>query len=192
MGNILFVNACIRPESRTRALAACLLECLGNDYDEIDVTDGSVRPLDFGALSRRAEKLRDGALSDESFAPARQFAEAQTVVIAAPFWDLSFPSCLKIYLENILVSGVTFTYRSGSPEGLCRAKRLYYVTTVGGYAVPDFGYSHIKALAEGFLGIPEVKCFRAEGLDIIGNDVDGIMREAEETVRREMQSCRNR
>lgn len=183
MKNILFVNACVRPESRTLELARCLLECLGNDYAEVNVTDGRIRPLDGKALEERTEKIRKADFSDVSFAPARQFAEAETVVIAAPFWDLSFPSCLKIYFENILVSGLTFTYKSGRPEGLCRAKRLYYVTTAGGFLSPDFGYSYVKSLAETFFGIPEVKCFNAEGLDIIGNDVAGIMREATERIR---------
>ena len=186
MKQILFVNACVRPESRTRALARCLLECLGNDYTEVNVTNGCVRPLDGKALEKRTEKIRKADFSDASFALARQFAEAETIVIAAPFWDLSFPACLKIYFENILVSGLTFTYQSGSPAGLCRAKRLYYVTTAGGMLSPDFGFSYVRALAETFFGIPEVKCFSAEGLDIIGNDVAHIMQDAEETIRREM------
>lgn len=186
MGRILFVNACIRPESRTLVLAKCLLECLGNDYEEVKVTDGSIKLLDLNALNERTEKTRNADFSDTMFAPARQFAEAKTIVIAAPFWDLSFPSSLKIYFENILVSGLTFTYQSGKPEGLCRANRLYYVTTAGGFLSPDFGYSYVKALSETFFGIPEVKCFRAEGLDIIGNDVVSIMNDATEKIRREV------
>ena len=96
-----------------------------------------------------------------------------------------FPSCLKIYFETILVSGVTFTYQSGRPEGLCRAKRLYYVMTAGGMPSPDFGFSYVRALAETFFGIPEVKCFHAEGLDVIGNDVQHILQEAKEKIRGE-------
>lgn len=185
MKNILFVDACVRSESRTLALARCLLECLGNDYTEVNVTDKCMRPLDGKALEERTEKTRKADFSDALFAPARQFAEAETVVIAAPFWDLSFPSCLKIYFESILVSGLTFTYQSGRPEGLCRAKRLCYVTTAGGMLSPDFGFSYVKALAENFFGIPEVKCFHAEGLDIIVNDVQRILREAKEKIRSE-------
>lgn len=149
-----------------------------------------MKPLDLKVLNERTEKIRSADFSDSMFAPARQFVEAETVVIAAPFWDLSFPSSLKIYFENILVSGLTFTYQSGRPEGLCRAKRLYYVTTAGGILSPDFGFTYVRALAETFFGIPEVKCFRAEGLDIIGNDVARIMQDAKETIRREIKSYR--
>ena len=43
MEKILFVNACVRPESRTLILAKCLLACLGNDYTEVNVTDGNIK-----------------------------------------------------------------------------------------------------------------------------------------------------
>lgn len=186
MSKILFVNSCVRPESRTLVLAKCLLECLGEDYDETDVTDGTVKPLDLQRLNERNQKISDGDFSDGIFALARQFAEAQTIVVAAPFWDLSFPSFLKIYFENILVSGLTFVYKNDRPQGLCRAKRLYYVTTAGGNVPHDFGFGYVKALAENFFGIPETVCYSAEGLDIIGNDVNRIMEDAKEKVRRDI------
>lgn len=187
MGKILFINACVRPESRTRILAGQLLECLGGDFCEVNTTDKSIAPLDHDALTKRTEKVRAGDYSCDSFALARQFAAAESIVVAAPFWDLSFPSFLKIYFENILVSGVTFTYKSGRPQGLCAAKKLYYVTTAGGFISQDFGFSYVKALAESFFGIPEVKCFCAEGLDIVGNDIERIMKNAAERIRREIQ-----
>ena len=43
-------------------------------------------------------------------------------------------------------------------------------------------HSHIKTMAQGFYGIPEVQCFTAEFLDVIGNDVEAIMKAAEEAV----------
>lgn len=187
MGKFLFINACVRPESRTLRLARQLLDALGGTYDEVDVTDGSVRPLDRAALEKRVECIRRGDYADPSFDLARQLAAAQTVVIAAPFWDLSFPSFLKLYFENVLVAGLTFTYQGGRPEGLCKADKLYYVTTAGGAATPDFGYSYVQALAESFLGIPQVRCFRAEGLDVLGSDVERILAEASEEIRRAVQ-----
>ena len=41
---------------------------------------------------------------------AKQFAGADTIVIAAPFWDLSFPAILKTYIENIYVTGIVSRY----------------------------------------------------------------------------------
>ncbi len=52
---------------------------------------------------------------DPYFRYARQFAGADEIVIAAPYWDLSFPSVLKVYLEHICITGITFQY---TPEGM--------------------------------------------------------------------------
>lgn len=105
------------------------------------------------------------------------FANADTVVIAAPYYDLSFPAMLKQYFEQINVLGLTFTYsETGTPKGLCKAKDLYYVTTAGGPIISDeFGFGYVKALAKCFYGIENVYQIKAEGLDIIGADVEAIL-----------------
>ena len=115
---------------------------------------------------------------------ARQFAGAETIVIAAPYWDLSFPAALKQYIEQINVLGISFRYtEEGTPIGLCKADKLYYVTTAGGCYVPEeFGYGYIKALAQNFYGILDVRLIKATGLDIDGADVDAILSAAEETI----------
>jgi FMN-dependent NADH-azoreductase len=118
------------------------------------------------------------------FAFARQFAEADTIVIAAPYWDLSFPAALKQYLEMVNVVGVTFDYsKEGIPVGLCRARRLFYVTTAGGEFVPEaFGFGYVKALAQNFYGIQDVRKIEAVGLDIEGADVAAILDVAEKAI----------
>ena len=178
--NILYINACVRPESRTEELARELLEGLGGEIAEINLYEEDFLPLDGEGLKKRA--VHD--YSGEEFKHAKQFADADTIVIAAPFWDLSFPAVLKIYFENITVSGITFEYsKEGRPIGKCSAKKLYYVTTSGGYiGENNFGFDYIKALAESFFGIEESCFFSAEGLDIFGADVQTIMNEAKERI----------
>ena len=124
----------------------------------------------------------EGNLDHPMFDLARQFARAKTIVIAAPFWDLSFPAMLKQYLEIINVVGITFKYsEEGVPIGLCAADRLYYVSTAGGHYVPEeYGFGYVKALAQGYYGIAEVQKIEAVGLDIIGADVDAILAEAKQ------------
>lgn len=41
------------------------------------------------------------------FKYAKQFAEADEIVIAAPYWDLAFPATVRIYFEAITVTGIT-------------------------------------------------------------------------------------
>ena len=181
---ILFVNACVREDSRTGRLARCLLQRLGQPYAEVRPHALSFPTADEAFLRKRDRLLSEGALQDPMFSLARQFAEAETVVIAAPYWDLSFPAALKQYFEQINAVGVTFRYsEAGVPVGLCRAKALYYVTTAGGDWTPEeFGFGYVQALARGYYGIPEVKLIKAVGLDLIGADVDGILAAAEAAI----------
>ena len=81
---------------------------------------------------------------------------------------------------------MTFYYDDqGVPRGLCKAKKLYYVTTAGGPIFnAEYGYGYIRELAQSFYSIPDVRMIKAEGLDIIGADIEGILREAEDTIDR--------
>ncbi len=181
---ILFINACVRKESRTRKLAEQLLVKLGKPYEEICLEHISFPIVNEEYLLRRDQLISQGDFQNPMFDLARQFAKAETIVIAAPYWDLSFPAMLKQYLELVGVVGITFQYsEEGIPVGLCKAKRLYYVTTAGGNYVPDtFGYGYIRALAQGYYGIEDIRKVEAVGLDIWGADTDAIMRSAEEAL----------
>jgi FMN-dependent NADH-azoreductase len=181
---ILYINACVRKESRTKKIADHLLSETGEQVEEIRLSEIVFPNADEDFLLKRDKLVLSGAFDDPMFSLARQFARADTVVIAAPFWDLSFPAMLKQYLELINVVGITFRYsEDGIPVGLCRADRLFYVTTAGGHYVPEeFGFGYIEALAHGYYGIQDVRQIRAVGLDIIGADVDAIMGAAEASL----------
>ena len=183
-GTVLFVNACVRKESRTMKLAEKLLQKLDRPYEEIRLAEIPFPAVDEDFLRRRDQLIASGDFQDPLFALARQFAQAEIIVIAAPYWDLSFPAVLKQYLEHINVLGITFRYsEDGVPIGLCRADRLYYVTTAGGCFVPEeYGFGYVKALAQNFYGIQDVRRFAAAGLDLYGADVDAILKDAEDSL----------
>ena len=173
----LFINCCPRDNSRTERLAKKLLEKLG-EYDEVNPEKEGLAPMSKERLEYRTQLLQKGDLSNDIFKYAKQFAAADTIVIAAPFWDLSFPSVLKIYIENIYVTGIVSKYdENGAPKGLCKAKKLYYVTTAGGPYDGRFSFDYLKELAESFFGIGETVLIKAEMLDIIGNDAEKILAE---------------
>lgn len=130
--NVLFVNACVREQSRTLLLERHLLSRLPAQICEIRLEDMDLKPLTKHSLAKRDELLREGKWEDPSLHYARQFADADCIVIAAPYWDLGFPALLKIYLETVTVSGITFCYEESRPRGLCKARKLYYITTAGG------------------------------------------------------------
>ena len=184
MDKILLINACVRPCSRTLELTDTLLKKLNGDVQEIKLYETPLPILDMNGMEKRKLAEQNKDFSDEFFAVAKQFAAADIIVIAAPYWDLMFPAVLKIYLENITVADVTFRYSDeGIPQSLCQAKSLYYVTTSGGFiGKNDFGFLYVKALAENFFEIKDVKRYTAEGLDISGADVEKLLSKAKAEI----------
>ena len=167
MSELLFVNACVRgARSRTLALARHFLTEYekshpGDRVTERNLMEERLEPQYPEVLAERDTLWNAGRLEEPMFAPARQFAGADRIVIAAPFWDLSYPAILKIYLERISVTNLTFGYDdAGNSVGLCRAKRLLLITTRGGnFSLPETawmesGARHLQALCAMY-GIPD-------------------------------------
>lgn len=186
MKKVLYIDACVNREmSRTEVLAQALLKRLEDEQDAqietlvLENEEGLV-PLNSRSLNERTLGTLNADFSSPLFGFAKQFAAADEVVFAAPFWDLSFPALFKIYLEHLCSQGVTFHYTpEGLPEGLVRIKKVYFVTTAGGYmGEMDYGWQQLRSLCERFFGIEEVVCFKAEGLDVVSNDARSIMEAA--------------
>lgn len=174
----LFINCCPREDSRTRRLAQAVLDRIG-EYTQLDLYAEPLAPIDAERLKKREALLARRAFDDDMFRYALEFAQADEIVIAAPYWDGSFPSLLKIYIENIYCVNIVTAYEpDGRPVGLCRARRLYYVTTAGGSLDERFGFDYIKMLATQCFGIGEAKLIKAEMLDIAGFDAEAILKEA--------------
>ena len=177
---ILFIDCCVRNDSRTKRLAEAFLKLLDGDVERVRLEDVSFPVVDEAFLTRRDMLKANGSYDDPIFDLGRQFASADTIVIAAPYYDLSFPASLKQYIEQINVSGLTFSYTpQGTPVGICKANDLYYITTAGGTFCPDeYGFGYIKALAENFYGIKNNRLIAVVGLDIDGADPEKLISEA--------------
>ena len=181
---ILYINACVRKESRTNELAGYVLSKL----EDKEVKEVKLEEIDFPKvtqdfLNKRYAYIDANDYSNPDFELAKDFAEADTIVIGAPFWDLSFPSSLKAYFEQICILGLTFYYKDDEPYGLCKAKDLYYVSTAGGPIYSEeYGYGYVRALAHTFYGIENTHFFKAENLDIAGADPAAILKKAREEI----------
>ena len=192
MKELLFIDACIRGErSRTKRLAERFLDAFTSKQPDYTITRRELCadrlvPQYPEVLEERDALWNAGRLDDPMFEPARQFAAADRIVIAAPFWDLSFPAILKIYLERISVTDITFGYNEqGDMVGLCRAEELLLITTRGGdFSGEDvnwmeMGTKHLKALCAMY-GVPRFRCLAAEGLDDVRRDGGAILEKAME------------
>ncbi|MDO4516838.1 MAG: NAD(P)H-dependent oxidoreductase [Bacillota bacterium] len=188
---VLFVNCCVRGEaSRTLRLCRAALEQIQETLEDVTIEEltldkEEILPLNSQRLAQRHELEERGAFDDPSFRYARQFAAADLVVIGAPYWEYQFPALLRCYLEQISVCGLTFVYtEDGRPKGLCKAERLFYITTAGGPILHrNCGFDYIKTLCGDMLGFTQMDWAAAECLDVWGEDVEGRLRQAEAELR---------
>lgn len=168
MKKCLFVDCTLRPNSRTKMIADALINNL-QDYDikHLKLDELDLKPLTKDFYWDREKLLANKQFNHPRFKYANEIKEANLVVIAAPFWDMSFPSLLKIYIENICVEGITFNTTDKGMQGLCIADNLVFITTRGGYcANTDFEQAtpYLKMLCP-FLGFKKFTCIDAEGLN---------------------------
>jgi len=183
---VLFVNACMRGEkSRTLVLCRDYLEKLQKLHPEAAIEEVNLDSLDIEVqtgdfIARREVFLKAGDFSDEMFDLAKQLIEADHVVIGAPYWDLSFPAKLKMYLERCSVDKLTVIYNEqGVPVGQCKAESLTYITTAGGFIGDlNFGFDYVKGLCSFLFGIKKFHFAAADGIDIVGIDVNAKLEEA--------------
>lgn len=186
MERLLYVNACVSRgvASRTNRLAQAYLARYQAKHvcqvETVVLEELGLEPLTGQRLAEREAAVARGDFSGEAFALARGFATADGVVIAAPYWDMSFPALLKLYLEHLCVNRLTFQYdEKGRPRGRVRVKRVVYITTSGGFiGTANFGFDYVKALFSTLFGISDFSFFSAEGLDIEGHDPEAILNEA--------------
>ena len=182
--NILYINACVRKDSRTNELAQYALSKLKGEVKEINLNSEKIAPLYQDRLSLRDDLIKNKNFDHPIFKYAKQFASSDIILISAPYWDLSFPAVLKTYIENINVNNITFSYSDkGYPVSLCKAKKLIYITTAGGPIISDeFGFSYIKSLAVNFYGIKDIAYIKAEGLDIYGANIQEILENTKKDI----------
>ncbi len=191
---ILFIDACVRgaEQSRTHQLATAYLQAFCAKHPtatctHLALSNMEISPLNATLLAERDTLSQVQDWSHPSFDLARQFASADHIVIAAPYWDFNFPAVLKIYLERITVCGITFRYDDhGVPQGLCKAQSMQYITTRGGYASGEFAFldhasGYLQTLCQMY-GIAKFDTLAAEGLDVWGNDPAALLDAAKGSV----------
>ena len=150
MKKLVVIDACIRgEESRTRRLAEPILAALAKRYEitKFDLTQMPMEPLTPATYAERAA----GKIPAWALEAAKTVAEADRIVVVAPFWDMSFPAVVKVFFEHISLFDVTFTDNGRSCVGLCKCEKVMYITTRG-MNIPtgdarEQGSSYLQALS---------------------------------------------
>lgn len=117
-----------------------------------------------------AEDRESLRYSDEAVS---QLMAADIIVIGAPLYNFTIHTALKAWLDLITRAGITFSYNEHGPIGLVEGKQVYVAMSSGGVYSEgpgqqnDFVAPYLKSFL-GFLGMTELKVFRAEGVKIPG------------------------
>lgn len=166
MESLVVINACMREGSRTQRILDGVLALLSKKYNVETVNLGE---LDCKWVNSDILKERDNGYVPQLYVNlAKKVANADRLVIAAPFWDMSFPSALKVFFENISLFNITFTSTQTECVGLCKAKKVLYITTRGMNIKTgdplEQATPYIKALSK-LWGLGELYVLSAENLD---------------------------
>ena len=190
MKRVLFIDCTMREQSRTKLIAESFFSGLDSRLFQVHtlkLDQLDLQPLANVFYYEREQLLAEGNLDHPRFHWAKLFAASDLIVIAAPFWDLSFPSLLKVFIENICVEGITFRTDETGLHGLCRAEKMMYITTRGGFIETGSPFEqatpYLNAL-RGLLGYGEVITIAASGMDVEGYDIKPALREAMHTAKK--------
>lgn len=166
MKKLFYVDACLREGSNTKKIADAIFDELSDKYEmeTVRLSDCSFPIVNNDILNDRA----NGIVPEEYVEMAKKLAAADRLVIAAPFWDMSFPSALKVFFENMSLFNVTFTSDEKECFGLCKAEKVLYITTRGmNISTGDDleqATPYIKALSK-LWGLGELYVVSAQNMD---------------------------
>jgi len=190
MGKVLYIKANAKPadQSRTFRISDAFIEAYRQSHKDDEIITLDLYKEGIRLLTEDDIKTVFGRKTEESrnhpiLKYAYQFAEADKYVIAAPMWNLSIPAILKAYIDYICVTGITFKYTAEGSVGLCANRKAVHITARGGeYAEEpgariEMGDRYLRSIFA-FLGITDFQTVSADGLDIVGNDVEAIVGEA--------------
>src|ERR1700719_549945 len=79
--------------------------------------------------TRTAAQVQALATSDSLI---NDLEQADEYVFGVPMHNFSIPSTLKLWIDQIVRAGTTFSYVDGAPAGLIKGKRASFLITSGG------------------------------------------------------------
>jgi len=187
MKTLLYIKANPKPDniSRTFRISEKFIEAYkkNNPEDKIITLDLYKETISFLTSGQAAGHAAEPDENSIMIKYAKQFAAADKFIFAAPLWNLGLPSIVKAYMDYVTVKGITFKYTEKGAVGLLSGKKAAFITTRGGLyseqpmSELEMGSRYLKTIL-GFLGISDYTLINADGLDVIGQDVEKIISEA--------------
>jgi FMN-dependent NADH-azoreductase len=126
--------------------------------------------------TRTAEQAQLLSISDELITDLQQ---ADEYVFGVPMHNFSIPSTLKLWIDQVVRAGKTFSYSSAGPKGLLTGKKATLLIASGGayeQGSPSASYNFVTPYlltVFGFIGITDVTIIAAESTaQLMGGKVD--------------------
>ncbi len=131
MSKLIVINACVRMgDSRTLKIAEPVIAALAQRYEVVRYNLPEMEGIVPMTPELYAQRGR-GELPAWARKAAQEIANADRILIAAPFWDMSFPAALKAFFEQTSLFDITFTDNGETCIGLCKEPKVLYITTRG-------------------------------------------------------------
>lgn len=171
MKKLVYIDACIRDEdSRTKRIATPIIKELKRKYD---VTTFVINDLNLSIIQKELiNKRLNGDIPSYIISWAETIRDAERIVISAPFWDMSIPSSLKVFIELCSIINITFKSNNKTCYGNCKSEKLLYITTRGMDITTrdklDQGTSYFEALSY-LWGLGEVLVVSAQNMDYVSS-----------------------
>ncbi|MCQ2979152.1 MAG: NAD(P)H-dependent oxidoreductase [Clostridia bacterium] len=171
MSKVLFVNGCNNAKSYSHQIASVFVDEYEKRHKDDEIETLNLYEEDLTFLDVPTIKLRQTLeykenQDDETFKYVKQFLEADKIIIAAPFWNLSIPAILHAYLEHIAIDGVTYQSTLKGSIGLCQGKKIVHIVTRGIYSTSvEYGDSYLRAFFAS-LGIKDFRTIALEGTKV--------------------------
>lgn len=190
MKTLLYITANSKPEnlSTSKTVARQFVNrfiAKNPDYvvEELDLYNEYIPEINYVIFKKRAEPVSgaeydelsesDKKAVDRINALCDQFLRADTYVIAAPMWSISYPSILKRYIDCIILNNRVIKVTPEEVTGLLNDKdrNMIYIQSSGGkYPKVLFGkFNHGIEYFEDmfkFLGIKKYEKILVEGVDM--------------------------
>lgn len=125
--------------------------------------------------SRTREQSQLLALSDSLIA---ELELADEYVFGVPMHNFSVPSVLKLWIDQIVRTGRTFSYDGGTPRGLISGKKATFLVATGANYAPqtpfapyNFVEPYLRSVF-GFLGVTDATFLTAGGTSALSHGAD--------------------
>jgi FMN-dependent NADH-azoreductase len=172
----------------------------GGDIVSRDLTSTPLPPVDadwVGALFTPEASLNPRQkdvllISDELIA---ELERADEYVFGVPMYNFSVPAVLKLWIDQVVRAGKTFSYENGVRSGLLRNKKASFLMASGGVYDPgspgaamNFVEPYLRSIFS-FMGVTETSFINAYGTSKLMHGVDraSILQSALASIRAQFQ-----